>query len=105
MERMDNPVEETRDVCLTAILGGALSLTSPLAKSFMYKGFKSSERMILGTAPDRQWYSFYSYVGGGSMGGSTKAKSFDEYRRGCDSFRSAVEENVSKTGSVLIPGA
>lgn len=78
---------------------------APLAKSFMYKGFKSSERMILGTAPDRQWYSFYSYVGGGSMGGSTKAKSFDEYRRGCDSFRSAVEENVSKTGSVLIPGA
>ncbi len=71
---------------------------APLAKSFMFKGFQSSERMVMGTAPDRQWYTFYSYVGGGAMGGATEAKSFDEYRRGCDNFRSALEQHVDQSG-------
>lgn len=75
---------------------------APLAKSFMFKSFNSSERMILGTAPDRQWYAFYSYVGGGAMGGSQDAKGFDDYRRGCDAFRAAVEDNVNKTGTTGI---
>ncbi|MBQ2822915.1 MAG: hypothetical protein IJF17_15190 [Thermoguttaceae bacterium] len=75
---------------------------APLAKSFMFKSFNSSERMILGTAPDRQWYTFYAYVGGGAMGGSQEAKDFEAYRRGCDSFRGAVEDNVKKTGTTGI---
>ena len=75
---------------------------APLGKNFMFGGFQSDQRMMMGTAPDRQWYTFYSYVGGGAMGGSNEAKSFDEYRAGCDKFRSAVDENVEKTGSTAI---
>lgn len=75
---------------------------APLGEKFMFKSFQSSDRMLMGTAPDRQWYAFYSYVGGGAMGGSEKPKSFDEYRRGCDEFRRALQENVEKTGSTAI---
>lgn len=31
MERSENPIEETRDVCVTAIVGGSIGLISPLA--------------------------------------------------------------------------
>ena len=33
------------------------------------------------------------------MAGSNEAKSFDEYRRGCDEFRRTLEKQVNATGT------
>ncbi len=78
---------------------------APLGKQFLFKGFQSNSRMFFGTAPDRQWYTFYSYVGGGSMGSGVKTKSFDDYRREYDNFRSAIDYCVETTETTAInPG-
>ena len=65
--------------------------------------FTSFTMFTLHQAPlAKSWYTFYAYVGGGAMGGSQEAKDFEAYRRGCDSFRGAVEDNVKKTGTTGI---
>ena len=66
---------------------------APLAEKFMFKGFNSNGMMT------GAWYNFYAYVGGGAMAGSNEAKSFDEYRRGCDEFRRTLEKHVEATGT------
>ena len=69
---------------------------APLAKNFMFKGFDSNGMMT------STWYNFYAYVGGGALAGNNEAKSFDEYRRDCDEFRSKLEQHADATGTTAI---
>lgn len=69
---------------------------APLAKNFMFNGFHSNGTMT------SVWYNFYSYVGGGALAGDKEAKSFDEYRRDCDEFRSMLEKHAEATGTTAI---
>jgi hypothetical protein len=48
-------------VCFTAMT----LHTAPLAKNFLDGGFQPEERMLLGTAPDRQWLGFVQQVSRG----------------------------------------
>ncbi len=41
--------------------------TAPLGTTFMWGGFDPDKRMVLGTAPDRNWLAFTHYVSAGSL--------------------------------------
>jgi uncharacterized membrane protein required for colicin V production len=53
--------------------------TAPLARDFLYEGFKPGERMFFGLAPDWQWLGFVRYV---SNGVYSRALSDEEVRDG-----------------------
>ncbi len=40
--------------------------TAPLARTFLFDGFKAEERMFMGLAPDRQWLGFVRKMSGGA---------------------------------------
>jgi len=56
-------------VCFTAMT----LHTAPLAKNFLFGGFKPEERMFFGLAPDRQWLGFTQKMSRGSFARSAPA--------------------------------
>jgi hypothetical protein len=45
--------------------------TAPLARNFMFGGFRPGEGMFLGMAPDKQWLGFVQQVSKGSFSRGT----------------------------------
>jgi uncharacterized membrane protein required for colicin V production len=83
--------------------------TAPLAKNFMFGGFKPEEKMIFGMGPDRQWLGFTQKV---SEGAFCRSATPEEWQRKKFVFdpnadfmpkynerRAACEKSVGATGA------
>jgi hypothetical protein len=83
--------------------------TAPLARNFLFEGFKAEDRMFFGLAPDRQWLGFMQKE---SLGTFSQPATPEELEHGKYVFdpngdfmpkyasrRSAVEGDLAKTGT------
>ena len=87
--------------------------TAPLARRFLFEGFNPSERMVLGTAPDRQWLGFVQNLSFGSLCRWSSEEDWDaekyvfdphdEFIRKYATRRANLEENIKKTNSICPP--
>ena len=73
--------------------------TAPLAKNFMGGGFDNEQKMLLGTAPDRQWESF---VRSRSKNGyeTDPVNAFDPHGQWRDRYearRAEIENHVTRS--------
>jgi hypothetical protein len=88
--------------------------TAPLSRNFLFGGFKSStsEKMILGLAPDRQWLGFVQKE---SMGAFSQSATPEEREREKYVFdphgefmpkyatrRANLEGNLAKDGTLRV---
>jgi uncharacterized membrane protein required for colicin V production len=76
--------------------------TAPLSKNFLFGGFQSQSRMMLGLMPDRAWENFARAVSRGSFSRSP-AVVFDpqgQFRDTYEARREAIEDHVKKTGTL-----
>ncbi len=53
--------------------------TAPLARNFLFEGFKPGESMFMGTAPDRMWLGFMQSQSRGSFSRSVAEADRDKY--------------------------
>lgn len=83
--------------------------TAPLARTFLFDGFKAESKMILGFAPDRQWLAFVQKESLGAFCRSaTPAEGekfvFDpngEFMPKYATRRANIAQNIAKNDSIL----
>jgi uncharacterized membrane protein required for colicin V production len=78
--------------------------TAPLAKNFLFEGFQSDGRMMLGLAPDRAWIQFARSVSKGAYA-RDPAQVFDPFGKFQSKYelrREEIEKHVIKDKTLLI---
>jgi hypothetical protein len=76
--------------------------TAPLSKNFLFGGFQSQSRMMLGLAPDRAWMSFARSVSKGAFARSP-VTAFDpqgQFASEYEARRSTIEGHVKSAGTI-----
>jgi hypothetical protein len=86
--------------------------TAPLARSFLFGGFKCEQKMLLGFAPDRQWLGFVQKQSKGAFAQPATPEEWEKetyvFDRQADFMpkyatrRANLESSVEKTGSILV---
>ena len=83
---------------------------APLARTFLFDGFKPEERMFLGLAPDRQWLGFTQKMSLGAFCQSATPAEWEqekyvfdphaEYMLKYATRRANLQENIAKNDSI-----
>ena len=78
---------------------------APLGRNFM--GFKETDRMFFGTAPDRQWHSYMSWVSSGVYFPDEKSQfdPNDDYAKRYSKFRASMQAYVTDKAAVGVESA
>lgn len=89
--------------CVMVAFTMAALHTAPLGRSFLYDGFKPEDKMLMSTAPDRQWLFFMGRAASGAFCRSD-VRPFDAwtYMRKYATRRQLLEEHADKTQSLRV---
>ncbi|MDO4573884.1 MAG: CvpA family protein [Planctomycetia bacterium] len=74
---------------------------APLGEHFLFGGFDQNSRMFFGTAPDRQWHDYMSWVSRGaySAGQGTAFDPNNDYGKRYGRFRADLQEYNETKGT------